>query len=203
MSATFSTTIDSGAIGASASNNISSVPPGVVGATGSADNYINVVWDETSPAGTYFIVTNEKSARKVIGEFKIPPGGYKGRIFVPVNAQGSFIVAGDSGALNADRSIGLCTRRGPAEDLDYDPATTAILGAADTPVYSVKAGEGMTMLTLSGSRPPMKSTASSAQHNVATEKPELCSRDCFHRSRRAGCSSTACWIASRSGPGAP
>jgi hypothetical protein len=113
---------------------------GAVGATtGLTDNYIRVVWEETSPAGTYFVVTNEEGARKVIGEFKIPPGGHKGRMFVPVNAQGIFIVAGDSGALNADRSIGLCTRRGPAEDLDYDPATTAILGAAGTPVYSVRA----------------------------------------------------------------
>ncbi len=103
------------------------------------DNYIKVVWEETSPAGTYFIVTNEKGDRKVIGEFKIPPGGYKGRMFVRVNAQGSFIVAGDSGALNDDRSIGLCTRRGPAEDLDYDPGTTAMLGAAGTAVYSVRA----------------------------------------------------------------
>ena len=127
MSATFSTTIDTGAIGASTGNNIS-------------DNYIRVMWDETSLAGTYFIVMNERGARKVIGEFVIPPGGYKGRMFVCVNAQGSFVVAGDSGALNADMSIGLCTRRGPAEDLDYDPATTAILGAAGTPVYSVRAG---------------------------------------------------------------
>jgi len=113
---------------------------GAMDATDSADNYIRVVWEETSPAGTYFIVSNEKGARKVIGEFKIPPGGHKGRMFVCVNAQGSFVVAGDSGALNADMSIGLCTRRGPAEDLDYDPATTEILGAAGTPVYSVRAG---------------------------------------------------------------
>ena len=57
-----------------------------VGAIGAAevsvDNYIKVVWNETSPAGTYFIVANDKGAQKVIGEFEIPPGGYKARIFV-------------------------------------------------------------------------------------------------------------------------
>ena len=111
---------------------------GAMGETGvSVDNYIRVVWDETSPAGTYFIVANDKGAQKVIGEFEIPPGGHKGRIFAPIDAQGTFIVAGDSGALNADGSIGLCTRRGPTGDLGYDAATTSILGAAGTAVSSV------------------------------------------------------------------
>lgn len=109
---------------------------GAMGETG-VDNYIKVVWDETSPAGTYFIVANDKGAQKVIGEIEIPPGGHKGRIFVPIDAQGAFIVAGDSGALNADRSIALCTRRGPTGDLGYDAATTSILGAAGTAVSSV------------------------------------------------------------------
>jgi hypothetical protein len=111
---------------------------GPSGATGVLDdNYIRVVWDETSPAGTYFIVANDKGAQKVIGEFEIPPGGYKGRIFVAVNAQGSFIVAGDSSALNAEGSVGLCTRGGPTGDLGYHAATTSILGAAGTAVSSV------------------------------------------------------------------
>ena len=108
-----------------------------VGAMGEGDDYIQVMWDETSPAGTYFIVANDKGAQKVIGEFKIPPGGHKGRVFVCVNAQGSFIVAGSSDALKADGSIGLCTRRGPAGDLGYDAATTSMLGAAGTAVSSV------------------------------------------------------------------
>src|SRR4051812_31299524 len=51
------------------------------------DNYIKVVWDETSPAGTYFIVANDKGAQKVIGEFEIPPGGHKGQVFICVHAQ--------------------------------------------------------------------------------------------------------------------
>ena len=139
-----------------------------VGASGaaevSADNYIKVVWDETTPAGTYFIVANDKGAQKVIGEFKIPPGGYKGRMFVCVNAQGSFIVAGNSGTLGADRSIGLCTRRGPAEDLDYDPATTAILGAAGTPVYSVRRGWGHDYAWPLGMLPPGVNTFVGKQH---------------------------------------
>ena len=105
-----------------------------VGAIGAAevsvDNYIKVVWNETSPVGTYFIVANDKGAQKVIGQFEIPPGGYKARIFVPIDAQGTFIVAGDSGALNADRSIALCTRGGPTGDRGYHAATTSILGAA-------------------------------------------------------------------------
>jgi len=102
------------------------------------DNYIKVVWDETSPAGTYFIVANDKGAQKVIGEFEIPPGGHKGQVFICVHAQGSFVVAGDSAALNADRSIALCTRRGPTgDDLGYHAATTSILGAAGTAVSSV------------------------------------------------------------------
>ena len=110
---------------------------GAMGETGvSVDNYIKVVWNETSPAGTYFIVANDKGAQKVIGEFEIPPGGYKARIFVPIDAQGTFIVAGDSGALNADRSIALCTR-GPTGDRGYHAATTSILGAAGTAVSSV------------------------------------------------------------------
>ena len=113
-----------------------------VGAIGAADvpvdNYIQVVWDETTPAGTYFIVANDKGAQKVIGEFAIPPGGHKGRVFICVNAQGSFIVAGDSAALNADRSIALCTRRDPTgDDLRYHAATTSMLGAAGTAVSSV------------------------------------------------------------------
>ena len=112
-----------------------------VGAIGAAevsvDNYIKVVWNETSPVGTYFIVANDKGAQKVIGEFEIPPGGYKARIFVCINAQGTFIVAGDFGALKADRSIALCTRRGPTGVLSYHAATTSILGAAGTAVSSV------------------------------------------------------------------
>jgi hypothetical protein len=108
-----------------------------VGAKGSVDNYIRVVWDETSPTGSYFIVANDKGARKIIGEFEIPPGGYKARIFVCINAQGTFIVAGDSGALKADRSIALCTRRGPTGVLGYHAATTSIMGAAGTAVSSV------------------------------------------------------------------
>jgi hypothetical protein len=112
---------------------------GARGETGDlVDNYIKVVWDETSPAGTYLIVANDQSAQKVIGEFEIPPGGHKGRIFVPIDAQGTFKVAGDSGALNADGSIGLCTRRGRTGDVGYDAATTSILGAAGTAVSSVK-----------------------------------------------------------------
>ena len=109
-----------------------------VGAMGeTVDNYIKVAWDETTPPGDYFIVSNDKGARKVIGEFAIPSGGYKGRIFVVVKTQGSFIVAGDSSALNAEGSIGLCTRRDPTGDLDYDAATTSILGAAGSKVSSV------------------------------------------------------------------
>ena len=108
---------------------------GARGETG--DNYVKVIWDETSPAGTYFIVANDKGAQKVIGEFEIPPGGHKGRVFVCVNTQGSFIVAGSSDALKADGSIGLCTRRGPAGDLGYYAATTSMLGAAGTAVSSV------------------------------------------------------------------
>jgi hypothetical protein len=108
---------------------------GARGETG--DNYVKVIWDETSPAGTYFIVANDKGAQKVIGEFAIPPGGHRGRVFIPIDAQGTFIVAGDSGGLKADRSIGLCTRRDPAGDLGYDAATTSMLGAAGTAVSSV------------------------------------------------------------------
>jgi hypothetical protein len=112
--------------------------PRAVGAMGeTGDDYIKVVWDETGRPGDYFIVSNDKGARKVIGEFAIPSGGYKARIFVAVKAQGSFIVAGDSDALNADGSIGLCTRHGPTGDLGYDAATTSILGAAGTAVSSV------------------------------------------------------------------
>ena len=111
---------------------------GLEGATGVLeDNYIKVVWSETSNAGDYFIVANERGAQKVIGEFKIPAVGTKGRMFIPVNAQGSFIVAGNSGALNAEGSIGLCTRRSPTADLGYDAATTSILGEAGTRVSCV------------------------------------------------------------------
>jgi hypothetical protein len=111
---------------------------GAVGAIGETrDNYIKVVWDETSSAGTYFIVANDKGAQEVVGEFEIPPGGHKGRVFICVNAQGSFTVAGSSDALKAEGSIGLCTRRGPTGDLGYDAATTSILGAAGTKVSSV------------------------------------------------------------------
>ena len=108
---------------------------GARGETGG--NYVKVIWDETSPAGTYFIVANDKGAQKVIGEFAIPPGGHKGRVFIPIDAQGTFIVAGDSGGLKADRSIGICTRRGPAGDLNYDAGTTLMLGAAGAAISSV------------------------------------------------------------------
>jgi hypothetical protein len=111
---------------------------GPKGATGAlVDNYIKVVWEETSAADTYFIVANDTGAQKVIGRFEIPPGGHKGRMFVPVDAEGSFSVAGDSGGLNARRSIGLCTRPSPTGDLSYAGATTSILGAAGTTVSSV------------------------------------------------------------------
>src|SRR5262245_44936599 len=114
---------------------------GKMGAIGAAevsvDNYIKVVWDETTPAGTYYIVENGKVSTQVIGEFESPPGANKGRRFVPIDAPGPFIVAGDSGALNADRSIALCTRRGPTGDLGYHAATTSILGTAGTAVSSV------------------------------------------------------------------
>jgi len=108
---------------------------GAMGETG--DDYIRVVWDETGRPDHYFVVSNDTGARKVIGEFTIPTGGYKGRMFVAVKVQGSFIVAGDSDALNAEGTIGLCTRHGPTGELGYDAATTSILGAAGTAVSSV------------------------------------------------------------------
>jgi Domain of unknown function (DUF4347) len=111
---------------------------GLTGATGVLeDNYVKVVWIETSSVGTYFIVVNDRGTRKVIGEFEIPPGGTKGRVFIQVNTKGSFIVAGTSGALNAEGSIGLFTRRSPTADLVYDAATTSILGAAGTRISCV------------------------------------------------------------------
>jgi hypothetical protein len=118
--------------------NLAGSAAGPNGATGDlVDKYIRVAWTETSPASTYSIVANYKGAQKVIGEFEIPPGGYKGRIFVRVNAQGSFTVAGNSGALNTEGSIGLFTQHGPTADLGYDAATTSILGEAGTRVSCV------------------------------------------------------------------
>src|SRR6266576_3099765 len=59
---------------------------GPSGATGIlVENYVRVVWTETTPPGTYLIVANDRGAQKVVGQFEIPPGGYKGRIFVSVN----------------------------------------------------------------------------------------------------------------------
>ncbi|MFO1097863.1 MAG: hypothetical protein U1E81_06185 [Xanthobacteraceae bacterium] len=109
-----------------------------VGATGVlVDNYIKVAWTETSPPGAYFIVANDRGAQRIIGRFEIPPGGYKGRIFVCVDAQGSFIVAGETNAMNAEGSIGVFTRPSRTEDIGYDPATTSMLGAAGATVSSV------------------------------------------------------------------
>ena len=96
------------------------------------DNYIKVEWRDTTPPGSYFIVAEEGGARRVIGKFEIPRGGHRGRIFVPVEAEGSFFVAGRLRALNAERIISLFTRASPTADLAYDPATTSLLGEVGT-----------------------------------------------------------------------
>jgi hypothetical protein len=96
------------------------------------DNYIKVEWRDTTPPGFYFIVAEEGGTRKAIGKFEIPRGGHRGRIFVPVDAEGSFFVAGRLRALSAERTISLFTRSSPAADLAYDPATTSLLGEVGT-----------------------------------------------------------------------
>ena len=102
-----------------------------------SDSYVKVVWNETIPAGTYFIIANYRGAQKVIGEFKIPPGGHKGRIFVSVDAEGSFFVAGNSGAMDTDGTVGLFTRPNPTADLSYEAGTTTMLGQAGSRVSCV------------------------------------------------------------------
>lgn len=112
-----------------------------IGAKGEGDlvdNYIKVEWEDAATAGTYFIVANEGGTRKNIGKFEIPPSGHKGRIFVPVAAGGSFVVAGKSEALSGDRSIGLFTRPSSAADLGYDAAATAsVLGESGSRVSCI------------------------------------------------------------------
>jgi len=105
------------------------------------DNYIKVEWRETTPPGSYFIVASEGNARKAIGKFEIPRGSRKGRIFVPVVAEGSFLVAGKFWAPTAEptpeRTICLFTRSSAAADLGYDIATTSLLGEAGTRVSCI------------------------------------------------------------------
>lgn len=110
---------------------------GPKGAGDLVDNYIKVEWRDTTAPGSYFIVASEGGARKAIGKFEIPPGGHKGRIFVPVDAEGSFVVAGGSSASDAERSIGLFTRPSPSADLGYHAATTAVLGESGTRVSCI------------------------------------------------------------------
>ena len=101
------------------------------------DNYIKVEWGHTTPPGSYVVVAIEGDDRKAIGKFEIPPGGRRGRIFVPVDAEGSFLVAGQCSAPNAERSLGLFTRSGLTADIGYDAATTSLLGQAGTRVSCV------------------------------------------------------------------
>lgn len=110
---------------------------GAKGAGDVVDNYIKVEWRDTTAPGSYFIVASEGGARKAIGKFEIPPGGYKGRIFVPVDAEGSFVVAGESWASDAQRSIGLFTRSSPSADLGYHAATTSVLGESGARVSCI------------------------------------------------------------------
>lgn len=110
---------------------------GVKGAGDVVDNYIKLEWRDTTAPGSYFIVASEGGARKAIGKFEIPPGGYKGRIFVPVDAEGSFLVAGESWAPDAERTIGLFMRPSPAAELGYHAATTSVLGESGTRVSCI------------------------------------------------------------------
>lgn len=101
------------------------------------DNYIKVEWRDTTPPGRYFIVANERGARKAIGKFEIPAGGHNGRIFVPVDAEGSFLVAGKLSAVDAGKTIGLYSRSSPTADLGYDAVTTSLLGEVGTRVLCI------------------------------------------------------------------
>src|SRR5262249_30311489 len=95
------------------------------------DSYIRIVWSETIPAQTYHIVANLDGTQETIGKFSVPVGGYKGRIFVQVSAQGPFIVAGNRSAMHTLGTIGLFTQNNPTGEFDYDPITAIILGDSD------------------------------------------------------------------------
>jgi hypothetical protein len=111
-----------------------------IGARGNGDlvdNYIKVEWGGATPPGSYFIVANERGAQKAIGKFEIPPGGRNGRIFVPVDAEGSFVVGESPCVSGPERTIGLFTRPLPTADLGYDAATTSVLGGTGTRISCI------------------------------------------------------------------
>jgi hypothetical protein len=104
------------------------------------DRYIKIRYPASASPNRYYVVANVEGAQTIIGNFTVPKGSFAGSIAILVNVEGPFTVAGSSDAMSTAGSIGLFTQDSPETKINYDRATTSILGAAGTTVSCVGRG---------------------------------------------------------------
>ncbi|RFC68294.1 hypothetical protein [Mesorhizobium denitrificans] len=102
----------------------------------SRNGYITVCWPSSAPPNRYQLVANVGGIKKIIGEFNIPKSPFAGRIPVTVSEPGPFIVVGDADMLDVAGTIALFSKNASAQDFQFDPATSIILGTPGTLVMA-------------------------------------------------------------------